>query len=199
MEHGVTPEEARILAVLGHELYASSPGTPLSERMREPQPGDLVLEVTDFGRGWDPNRIGRLVRIEGRPPGARYVISPLHDSDKQVGWRHCEFIALPTEPVRLWLQGGGPPVRTKYSPLTDYLMQNAHERIEMTFDEVEAVMGGAQLPPSARNPRLAQWWDNDPGNVQARAWLDAGYLIEAVDVPGQRVRFRCTDREDRWP
>jgi hypothetical protein len=190
----VTPEEARVLAVVGHELYLASQGTPLADRMRVPQTGDLVLEITGFGRGWDPNRIGRLIRVEGRPPSERHIIAPLHNPDEQLGWQHGEFIALPTEQVREWLNGGPPPVRTKYQPLVDYLLQDGRERIEMSFDNIEALMGGDRLPPSARNPRLVKWWDNDFGQVQAQAWMSVGYQVEAVDVPGERVRFRYHGR-----
>lgn len=186
----MTPEEARLLAVIGHELFLASQGTPLAERMRRPEPGDLVLEITGFGRGWDPNRIGRLVRIEGRPPGTVYVVAPLHRPGHQSGWRDCEFIALPTERAAEWLRGDHRPPPTRYQPLTDYLRQDGRERIELSFDDIEALMGGVLLPPSARNPRLPQWWENDFAHEQAQAWMAADYQVEAVDIHGQRVRFR---------
>jgi hypothetical protein len=194
----VTPEESRILAVLGWELFMASPGTPLAERMRRPQPGDIVMEISSFGRGWDPNRIGRLVRIEGRSPDEHYIVAPLHDPDQQWGWRQSEFIALPTEQAEKWLAGDSTPVRSRFQPLADYLKQDGRERIEMSFSEIESAMGGAHLPPSARNPRLAHWWENDSGNVQAKAWMTAGYQIEAVDIPGERVRFRAHGRHDHF-
>jgi hypothetical protein len=191
----VTPDEARVLAVVGHELFMSSKGTPLGERMSRPRAGDLVMEITDFGRGWDPNRIGRLVRVEGRAPDERYIVAPIHDPDQHRGWQHCEFIALPTFQVQKWLNGDEAPLQSRYQPLTDYLMQDGRERIEMSFDDLESLLGGVHLPPSARNPRLPQWWDNDFGNTQAQAWMTAGYQIEAVDISGQRVRFRTHGRE----
>jgi hypothetical protein len=193
----VTPEESRILAVVGHALYLSCTGTPLAERMRAPRPGDLVLEVTEFGRGWDPDRIGRLVRVEGSPSDERYVIAPLHDAERQRVWRDSTFVALPIEPADGWLNADPMPVRTKYRPLTDYLRQDGRERIEMSFEDIESVMGGVHLPPSARNPRLAEWWANDSGHVQAQAWMAAGYQIEAVDISGQRVRFRTQSPPSR--
>jgi hypothetical protein len=196
-ERGVTPDEARILAVVGHELFMASQGTLLAQRMRKPQPGDLVLEISDFGRGWDPNRIGRLVRVEGKYPSEQYVVAPLHAPDRQAAWRNGDFIALPTQRSSEWLNGDKILIRTKYQPLTDYLLQDGRERIEMGFDEIEALMGDHRLPPSARNPRLSQWWDNDFDNVQAKAWMVAGYLVEAVDISGQRVRFRSHGRDDQ--
>lgn len=193
----MTPDEARILAVVGHELFMASQGTPLAHRMRKPQPGDLVLEISDFGRGWDPNRIGRLVRVEGRQPNEQYVVAPLHAPDRQAAWRNGDFIALPTQRSAEWLNGDKILIRTKYQPLTDFLLQDGRERTEMSFDEIEALMGDQRLPPSARNPRIPEWWDNDFDNVQAKAWMVAGYLVEAVDITGQRVRFRSHARDDQ--
>ena len=37
----------------------------------------------------------------------------------------------------------------------------------------------------------------DSGNAQAKAWMAAGYQIEAVDIPGERVRFRAHGRNDQ--
>jgi hypothetical protein len=182
--------------MVGHELFMATIGTPLGDRMSRPEPGDLVLEVTHFGHGWDPNRIGRLVRIEGKAPDERYIVAPAHAPAQHREWRRCRFIALPTAQGQEWLNGHRQSVRTKYQPLTDYLQQDGRERIEMAFEDIESIMGGAHLPPSARNPRLSQWWDNDFGNPQAQGWMRAGYQIEAVDIPGERVRFRSHSREE---
>ncbi|HEV7934597.1 MAG TPA: hypothetical protein VGP70_20105 [Actinomadura sp.] len=192
----MTPEEARVLAVVGHELFLATRGTPLGDRMNRPEPGDLVLEVTHFGHGWDPNRIGRLVRIEGKAPDERYIVEPAHDPEQHREWRHCRFIALPAAEGQEWLNGHRQPVRTRYQPLTDYLRQDGRERIEMAFEDIESIMGETHLPPSARNPRLPQWWDNDFGNPQAQGWMRAGYQVEAVDISEQRVRFRSHNREE---
>jgi hypothetical protein len=194
----VTPEEARILAVLGRELFVASAGTPLWNRMRRPRPGDLVLEISGFGRGWDPDRIGRLVRVEGKPPDDRYVVDPLHDPARRQSWQHAEFIALPTLVAEDWLLLDEAPVRTRYQPLADYLLQYSRERIELSFDDIESVLG-SHLPPSARNPRLIQWWDNDSGNEQAQAWMSAGYEVERIDITNQLVTFRFHSREASPP
>lgn len=191
----MTPEDARLLATVGRELYVACAGTPLWERMRKPRPGDLVLEISGFGRGWDPDRIGRLVRIEGRAPDERYVVEPLHDPARRQSWQFAEFIALPTTVADEWLVMDQMPVRTRYQSLTDYLLQHSRERIEMSFEDIESVLA-RHLPPSARNPRLVQWWDNDAGNEQARAWMNAGYEVERIDIAGRTVTFRFHGRED---
>lgn len=75
----------------------------------------------------------------------------------------------------------------KYEPLSAQL-RSASDRgeisVELGFDDVARIVGG--LPPSA--VRARQWWANG-SNVQARAWRDAGFLVERVDLLGGRVTF----------
>ena len=112
----MTRDESELLAVVGRELWSMTlVGDPapivkeLRERMRSPQPGDLVLEITRWG-AFDPDSIGRLVRTE--PPGAetgglasRWVVEPLHAPGTVVGWRNADFVALPDK--RKWLETPG--------------------------------------------------------------------------------------------
>lgn len=106
----MTPEEARMLAVVGRELYMATITNPapdmkqLGDRMRHPRPGDLVLEVSGIGRDWDPDQLGRLIRIEGEFPDDRYIVAPLHDPEREQGWRNSTFIALPTDRASRWLK-----------------------------------------------------------------------------------------------
>jgi hypothetical protein len=75
----------------------------------------------------------------------------------------------------------------KYDPLFRHLVNAGSEPVEMTFTEIGTLVGG--LPESAR--RHSAWWSNDLDgrHVQAKAWLEAGREIEAVDRHGGRVRF----------
>ena len=67
----------------------------LRERMRDPRPGDLVLEISRLGGmmpgRFDPDSIGRLLRVEGD----RWVVEPLHAPGAEQGWQNADFIALP--------------------------------------------------------------------------------------------------------
>jgi hypothetical protein len=76
---------------------------------------------------------------------------------------------------------------SKYSSLRDYLEREAGPSVEMTFDEVDDVVGG--LPASAR--RYSAWWSNEREgkHVQARAWMDAGWCVANVNLTDERVRF----------
>lgn len=75
----------------------------------------------------------------------------------------------------------------KYAPLTEFLSAQKLERIRMTFDEIEQVIGTA-LPASKQYPA---WWSNNPSNnVMTKAWLAAGYQTEQVDTVGGKLVFR---------
>lgn len=77
----------------------------------------------------------------------------------------------------------------KYDPLGRFLRRQSGADVDMSFADIERVIGG-MLPKSAARP---QWWANeiDPDNrhVQSRAWRSAGY--DAFPIAGaEKVRFR---------
>ena len=58
----------------------------------------------------------------------------------------------------------------------------------MSFDEIERVIG-TKLPPSATQHRA--WWSNNAqNNVMTKAWREAGFESEDVDMKARRVAFR---------
>lgn len=75
-----------------------------------------------------------------------------------------------------------------YTQITHWLRQHPHSRIEMSFRDVEGVLG-RPLPASAYKYRA--WWSNNPdNNVMTRAWLAAGFETAEVDMAGQRLVFQ---------
>ncbi|MGB9365776.1 MAG: hypothetical protein WCE79_07170 [Xanthobacteraceae bacterium] len=79
----------------------------------------------------------------------------------------------------------------RYEPLTEFLRNKRTDRIEMTFSQIEDVIG-RKLPPSAVFYR--SWWSNNPSNsVMTKAWRDAGFLSEQVDMDARTVVFSRTD------
>jgi DNA-binding XRE family transcriptional regulator len=87
-------------------------------------------------------------------------------------WRRCERLMKPG---------------TKYYPLYEYLGSlDQHESITLSFGSIEAIVDAA-LPRSARASRA--WWSNS-ATPQGRAWLDAGWLVDAVDLEEAWVVFR---------
>lgn len=78
---------------------------------------------------------------------------------------------------------------SKYEPLTRFLAGRDTTEVPMTFAEIEAVIG-APLPASKQYP--AWWSNNTSNNVMTKAWLDAGFQTERVDIGGQKLVFRRT-------
>lgn len=75
----------------------------------------------------------------------------------------------------------------KYEPLTKFLRNQSTQRVPMTFAEIERVVG-FRLPPSAIEHRA--WWSNNPSNsVMTKAWLEAGYQSEQVDMENRKLVF----------
>jgi len=76
----------------------------------------------------------------------------------------------------------------KYQALNRFFKAQATDFLRMTFDEVEKE-AGFKLPASARLHQA--WWANDRArHVQAKAWLDAGYESEQVDMKEGTLAFR---------
>ena len=74
----------------------------------------------------------------------------------------------------------------KYDPLRDHLAAAPAGPVTMSFERIDALVGG--LPRSARAYR--PWWGNHGGaHVQAVAWLAAGRTVTAVDLATEQVTF----------
>jgi DNA-binding transcriptional regulator YiaG len=79
---------------------------------------------------------------------------------------------------------------TKYYPLYEYLQARSgrDDPVELTFAALEAILD-TSLPPAAR--RWRSWWANatTTGRIQAAAWMEAGYHVDAVDLDAETVTF----------
>jgi hypothetical protein len=78
---------------------------------------------------------------------------------------------------------------SKYDPLRRHLMQTGSEPTQMTFSDIEQVIG-LPLPMSARTSD--SWWlDRAPNKhrAHAKAWLDASRQIGSVDRVNETVIF----------
>ena len=77
---------------------------------------------------------------------------------------------------------------SKYHPLFHYLQRCDQLQVDLTFAEIEALMG-EPLPPSARQKRM--WWSNRrKGALQANAWMDAGFVVDDLNLAAERVTFK---------
>jgi hypothetical protein len=79
---------------------------------------------------------------------------------------------------------------TKYLPLREHLESRPEAETEtsLSFARVEGIIGDT-LPASSRKYR--EWWANESrgSHVQAKAWLEAGWMVESVNLRGQTVTF----------
>jgi hypothetical protein len=76
----------------------------------------------------------------------------------------------------------------KYEPLSEFLRKQKVPEVRMTFTQIERVIGH-KLPPKAQHHRA--WWSNNASNnVMTKAWLDAGFRSEQVDMEGRKLVFR---------
>jgi hypothetical protein len=75
----------------------------------------------------------------------------------------------------------------KYDPLFEWLCRAGDGPVELTFDEIDRLVGG--LPRAARDHQA--WWSNEQGgrHVQATAWTNAGRQVVHVDRAAGKVRF----------
>jgi hypothetical protein len=80
----------------------------------------------------------------------------------------------------------------KYEPLHLHLKKQHLKRVRMSFAQIEKLLGEG-LPPSASAHRA--WWANEAAgqHVQARAWLDAGFRVDDVDLDQGAVKFSALD------
>jgi len=78
----------------------------------------------------------------------------------------------------------------KYTPLEKYLrdLPDSQREVTLRFEQIERILND-KLPPSAYGYQA--WWENEKeGNhVNARAWANAGWKIENVDLGRKRVRL----------
>jgi hypothetical protein len=79
----------------------------------------------------------------------------------------------------------------KYEPLEKFLKRHRPGRWRVAFRELESLLG-FKLPQSAF--KYPAWWSNDDtGHSHAKAWLDAGWRTEEVDLAARKLTFTRAD------
>ena len=78
----------------------------------------------------------------------------------------------------------------KYAPLENYLrsLSADQKEVKLSFEEIEEILKG-KLPASAYEDE--RWWQHETeGNhVNKRAWANAGWKVESVDVTRKQARL----------
>lgn len=76
----------------------------------------------------------------------------------------------------------------KYEPLSSFLRKQTANEVQVTFEQIERIIGD-KLPASAHEHRA--WWSNNPNNsVMTKAWIEAGFRSEQVDMDNRKLVFR---------
>ena len=78
----------------------------------------------------------------------------------------------------------------KYTPLEKYLrgLPESQSEVTLRFEQIESILN-ILLPASAyEDPR---WWahETEGNHIHMRAWANAGWKIERLDVNTQRVKL----------
>jgi len=78
---------------------------------------------------------------------------------------------------------------SKYGGLTGYLKFRASftNVVKLSFAKMDGIISD-NLPMSAY--RDEKWWSNMPTNVHAKAWLDAGWNVQEVNLKEGYVVFK---------
>jgi hypothetical protein len=78
----------------------------------------------------------------------------------------------------------------KYSPLENYLrdLPSTQKEVSLSFEHIERILNN-KLPASAYEDQ--RWWQHETeGNhVNKRAWANAGWKVERVDVSRKQARL----------
>ena len=78
----------------------------------------------------------------------------------------------------------------KYTPLENYLrdLPESQREVLLNFQQIEKVLN-TRLPSSAYEDR--RWWDHETeaNHLTKRAWANAGWKIESLDVNKKRVKL----------
>src|SRR5688572_6818114 len=82
---------------------------------------------------------------------------------------------------------------SKYDRLAAWLNDRDADPVTLTFGDIGEIVG-APLPPSARSYR--EWWGNAK-RPPSDAWVNAGWLVRAVDLDAQRVTFARGEHQPR--
>ncbi len=78
----------------------------------------------------------------------------------------------------------------KYTALEHYLhdLPATQKEVTLSFEQIERILNG-NLPSSAYEDQ--RWWEHETeGNhVNKRAWANAGWKVESLDVNKKRVKL----------
>lgn len=83
---------------------------------------------------------------------------------------------------------------SKYAPLTEWLQKCGQDTVRLTFSELDEIIS---IPLSAYKDRPA--WANSKasGSPFQKGWLNAGYVVSAIDMKAGWVKFSKGEPQQR--
>ncbi|MBQ0037328.1 MAG: hypothetical protein KBS74_01510 [Clostridiales bacterium] len=83
---------------------------------------------------------------------------------------------------------------SKYAPLTEWLQTCGQDTVRLTYTELEGII---PIPPSAYKDRPS--WANckSSGSPFQKGWLNAGYIVSAIDMKAGWVEFTKGEPQQR--
>ena len=78
------------------------------------------------------------------------------------------------------------PASKKYRLLTDYLYKCKDDKVRLTFDEIEKILGFK--PPASAYAHRA-FWANAKSHPIALSWMSVGYETVEVNIPEHYIVF----------
>ena len=76
--------------------------------------------------------------------------------------------------------------KTKYQPLTDYILDSQKDSLTLSFNDIEKILG-FPLPASARRNRSD--WTNTMTKTMPLSWLSIGYRSKNLDMENEFITF----------
>lgn len=130
---------------------------------------------------WDSHLVGD-VSITISDVKEKDDVEPIDYSDLLTLNQSREF-----DEARIPKIGRGRKPTGQYKALEEYLQKKNAKQLQLTFRAIEDLLGKS-LPASARTQKT--WWSNSMGHTQAKAWMQAGYLVCELDLSGEKVVYK---------
>lgn len=114
-----------------------------------------------------------LVKIFNRIEELESRVATLEASMESLKENRNNFVNRPSFPVE--------KISDKYKGLAEYLYQNWDKKIELSYQEIEEILGFS-LPPTAYNLPQSYWANTETHSYAKGSWLAVGYKAKVVGI-----------------
>jgi len=78
---------------------------------------------------------------------------------------------------------------SKFTPLTQWLRRQTGNTVELTFAQIDEIIAPNALPSTA-GKFFSYWAKYGEGTGISKAYSDAGFTMEMIDLGNKKVRLR---------